>query len=132
MQARTRVVDHARGQSQSVVWAVTAPAAAQEIRLGFTPPLTGASAAQGSYQSKAIKLALKQINEAGGINGKKVDSARSSTTNPPIRVRSPRCKKPSSRKRSSHLSARSRARRSWRRPTRSRTTAFPPSSAARM
>ena len=49
------------------------PAQAQEIRLGFTPPLTGASAAQGSYQSKAIKLALKQINEAGGMNGKKID-----------------------------------------------------------
>ncbi|HTU02570.1 MAG TPA: ABC transporter substrate-binding protein [Candidatus Sulfotelmatobacter sp.] len=49
------------------------PVGAQEIRLGFTPPITGASAAQGSYQSKAIKLALKQINEAGGVNGKKVD-----------------------------------------------------------
>jgi branched-chain amino acid transport system substrate-binding protein len=49
------------------------PAQAQEIRLGFTPPLTGASAAQGSYQSKAIKLAVKQINEAGGVNGKKID-----------------------------------------------------------
>ena len=49
------------------------PAGAQEIRLGFTPPLTGASAAQGSYQSKAIKLALKQINEGGGVNGKKID-----------------------------------------------------------
>ena len=48
-------------------------AGAQEIRLGFTPPLTGASAAQGSYQSKAIKLALKQVNEAGGVNGKKID-----------------------------------------------------------
>ncbi len=50
-----------------------APTSAQEIRLGFTPPLTGASAAQGSYQSKAIKLALKQINEAGGVHGKKID-----------------------------------------------------------
>jgi branched-chain amino acid transport system substrate-binding protein len=50
-----------------------APVAAQEIRLGFTPPLTGASAAQGSYQSKAIKLALKQINDAGGVNGRKID-----------------------------------------------------------
>jgi len=46
---------------------------AEELRLGFTPPVTGASAAQGSYQSKAIKLALKQINEAGGVNGKKID-----------------------------------------------------------
>ncbi len=48
-------------------------AAASDILLGFTPPLTGASAAQGSYQSKAIKLALKQVNEAGGVNGRKVD-----------------------------------------------------------
>jgi branched-chain amino acid transport system substrate-binding protein len=53
--------------------ASTMLASAQEIRLGFTPPITGASAAQGSYQSKAIKLALKQLNEAGGINGKKID-----------------------------------------------------------
>ena len=48
-------------------------AAGGDILLGFTPPLTGASAAQGSYQSKAIKLALKQINETGGVNGRKVD-----------------------------------------------------------
>lgn len=48
-------------------------AGAQDIKLGFTPPLTGGSAAQGSNQSKAIKLALKQINEAGGVNGKKID-----------------------------------------------------------
>jgi branched-chain amino acid transport system substrate-binding protein len=48
-------------------------AAAGEILLGFTPPITGASAAQGAYQSKAIKLAVKQINESGGINGKKVN-----------------------------------------------------------
>jgi branched-chain amino acid transport system substrate-binding protein len=48
-------------------------AAAEDIRLGFTPPITGASAAEGSFQIKAIKLALKQINEAGGVNGRKID-----------------------------------------------------------
>jgi branched-chain amino acid transport system substrate-binding protein len=47
--------------------------AAEEIRIGFTPPITGASAAEGSFQIKAIKLALKQINAAGGVNGKKID-----------------------------------------------------------
>ncbi len=46
---------------------------AQEIRIGFTPPVTGASAAEGSFQIKALKLALKEINAAGGINGKKID-----------------------------------------------------------
>jgi branched-chain amino acid transport system substrate-binding protein len=49
------------------------PAGAQDIRLGFTPPITGASAAEGALQIKAIKLALKQINAAGGVNGKKID-----------------------------------------------------------
>ncbi|HSB78024.1 MAG TPA: ABC transporter substrate-binding protein [Candidatus Methylomirabilis sp.] len=47
--------------------------AAQEIRLGFTPPVTGASAAEGALQIKAIKLALKQINAAGGVNGKQIN-----------------------------------------------------------
>jgi len=46
---------------------------AADIRLGFTPPVTGASAAEGALQLKAIKLALKQINAAGGVNGKKID-----------------------------------------------------------
>ena len=47
--------------------------AAEEIRIGFTPPVTGASAAEGAFQIKAIKLALKEINAAGGVNGKKID-----------------------------------------------------------
>jgi len=47
--------------------------AADEIRIGFTPPVTGTHAASGSLQVKAIKLALKEINAAGGVNGKKID-----------------------------------------------------------
>jgi branched-chain amino acid transport system substrate-binding protein len=47
--------------------------AAEEIRIGFTPPITGIHAASGSLQVKAIKLALKEINAAGGVNGKKID-----------------------------------------------------------
>ncbi len=47
--------------------------AAENIRIGFTPPVTGASASEGAFQLKAIKLALKEINAAGGVNGRKVD-----------------------------------------------------------
>ena len=47
--------------------------AADEIKIGFTPPLTGDSAAEGALQIKAIKLAVKEINAAGGINGKKIN-----------------------------------------------------------
>ncbi|HEX2923780.1 MAG TPA: ABC transporter substrate-binding protein [Chloroflexota bacterium] len=58
--------------------ATPAPAAAPaasggEIIVGFIPPVTGASAAEGALQIKAIKLALKQVNEAGGVNGKKIN-----------------------------------------------------------
>ena len=63
----------------SLVWAMAMAVAgigivsAADIRIGFTPPVTGASAAEGALQLKAIKLAHKQINAAGGVNGKKVD-----------------------------------------------------------
>ncbi len=57
----------------SLLMSAPAMAASGEIRIGFTPPVTGASAAEGALQIKAIKLALKQINEAGGVNGTKID-----------------------------------------------------------
>ena len=41
--------------------------------MGFTPPITGPSAAEGALQLKAIKIALKEINAAGGINGRPID-----------------------------------------------------------
>jgi branched-chain amino acid transport system substrate-binding protein len=47
--------------------------AADTIKIGFIPPITGAAAAEGALQLKAIKLALKQINETGGVNGKKIE-----------------------------------------------------------
>ncbi len=50
------------------------PAASSgQINIGFTPPVTGASAAEGALQIKAIKLAVKQINDAGGVLGKKIN-----------------------------------------------------------
>ncbi len=52
---------------------MAAAATGGEIRIGFTPPITGASAAEGSFQIKAIKLALKEINAAGGVNGRQIN-----------------------------------------------------------
>jgi branched-chain amino acid transport system substrate-binding protein len=57
----------------AAIFGLAIAAAADEIRIGFTPPITGLHAAGGSLQVKAIKLALKEINAAGGINGKKID-----------------------------------------------------------
>jgi branched-chain amino acid transport system substrate-binding protein len=47
--------------------------AAEPIKIGFTPPITGASSDEGAQQLKAIKLAVKQINAAGGVNGRPID-----------------------------------------------------------
>jgi branched-chain amino acid transport system substrate-binding protein len=49
--------------------------AADEIRIAFTagPPVQGMQMTYVEDQIKAIKLAVKQINEAGGVNGKTVN-----------------------------------------------------------
>ncbi len=49
-----------------------AVSSADEIRIGYTVQITGASASEGALGLKAIKLALKQINDAGGVDGRKV------------------------------------------------------------
>jgi branched-chain amino acid transport system substrate-binding protein len=56
-----------------IILAGAGVAIADDIRIGFTPPVTGASAAEGAWQMRAIKLALKQINAAGGVNGKLIN-----------------------------------------------------------
>ena len=50
------------------------PALAQEaIRIGFFAPLTGPVAADGASAKQSVELALKEVNAAGGIMGKKVE-----------------------------------------------------------
>jgi branched-chain amino acid transport system substrate-binding protein len=49
------------------------PVLGDEIQIGFIAPVTGAWADFGAVINKATKLALKQINEGGGINGKKIN-----------------------------------------------------------
>lgn len=43
------------------------------IRIGFFAPITGPAAADGMSAKNAVELALKEVNEAGGIRGKKVE-----------------------------------------------------------
>ena len=46
--------------------------AVDEIRIGYSPSLTGGRSGQGALELKAIQLGLKQINAAGGVNGKAI------------------------------------------------------------
>jgi branched-chain amino acid transport system substrate-binding protein len=48
------------------------PASAQEILVGHYGSLTGSEATFGQSTSNGIKLAINDVNAAGGINGKKV------------------------------------------------------------
>jgi branched-chain amino acid transport system substrate-binding protein len=45
----------------------------QEIPIGFFAPITGPAAADGASAKNAVELGLKEVNDAGGIKGKKVN-----------------------------------------------------------
>jgi branched-chain amino acid transport system substrate-binding protein len=47
-------------------WGIVA-AAGDEIKVGVVMPITGREAKPGQYQKEGIELAIKQINDAGGI-----------------------------------------------------------------
>ena len=46
---------------------------ADSVKIGFNVPLTGFAAADGKSALNGAKLAVKQANQAGGINGKMID-----------------------------------------------------------
>lgn len=46
---------------------------AQTIRIGFQAPLTGPAASDGKTALQGAELAVQQINDAGGINGRKIE-----------------------------------------------------------
>ena len=43
------------------------------IKIGFFAPITGPAAADGASAKHAVDLAVKEVNDAGGIRGKKVE-----------------------------------------------------------
>ncbi len=50
----------------------TSTAAQDTIKIGVTQPLTGAFAASGNYVTQGAKIAEEQINQAGGVLGRKI------------------------------------------------------------
>ncbi len=47
--------------------------AADQIKVGIVLPLTGKLAKFGEIENKSFLMALKEINAAGGVNGKKIE-----------------------------------------------------------
>jgi branched-chain amino acid transport system substrate-binding protein len=60
--------------------------AADTIKIGMTIPMTGPGAAPGELQDQGAKLAINQVNAAGGVNGRKLELLEEDdqTTNPGI------------------------------------------------
>ena len=44
----------------------------QDIPIGFFAPITGPAAADGASAKNAVELGVKEVNDAGGIKGRKV------------------------------------------------------------
>ena len=53
--------------------ALAGPAGAQSITIGVSTPATGAAAAASEWEMWGVRLALDEINEAGGLLGRKVE-----------------------------------------------------------
>jgi branched-chain amino acid transport system substrate-binding protein len=56
------------------------------IKIGHLVPLTGFLSPMGDYASKAGKLAIEEINAAGGVLGRKLETIVDDETNPGVGV----------------------------------------------
>lgn len=62
------------GISAGFLFFMAVSAGAQDtIKIGFFAPITGPAAADGASAKNAVELGLKEVNDAGGIKGKKVE-----------------------------------------------------------
>ncbi len=68
-----RKLAEALGTAAFLAVTVFSSAYAQEtVKIGVTQPLTGAFAASGNYVAQGTKIAQDEINQAGGVLGKKI------------------------------------------------------------
>jgi branched-chain amino acid transport system substrate-binding protein len=61
-------------------------AANEPIRIGYLPALTGPSSATGIGINRGIQLAVKEINDAGGINGRRIELITRDTQSDPTKA----------------------------------------------
>src|SRR5207245_7747957 len=52
------------------------------IRVGHRTPLTGFLGARGTYATLGMKLAVEEINQAGGVMGRQLDVMSEDSVNP--------------------------------------------------
>src|SRR5215467_6290385 len=67
-------------------FAVLPARAADPIKIGMVAPLTGPAAESGRFQTQGAKLAVEEINKAGGVLGRPLELTieDDQTTNPGV------------------------------------------------
>jgi branched-chain amino acid transport system substrate-binding protein len=61
-------------------------AASEPIRVGYLPALTGPSSSTGIGINRGIQLAVKEINDAGGVNGRQIELITRDTQSDPTKA----------------------------------------------
>ena len=61
-------------------------AANEPIPIGYLPALTGPSSATGIGINRGLQLAVQEINDAGGINGRKLELITRDTQSDPTKA----------------------------------------------
>ena len=61
-------------------------AASDPIRIGFLPALTGPSSSTGIAMNRGTQLAVNEINNAGGVNGRKIELIVRDTQSDPTKA----------------------------------------------
>jgi branched-chain amino acid transport system substrate-binding protein len=61
-------------------------AASEPIRIGFLPALTGPSSSTGIAINRGTRLAVKEINAAGGVNGRHIELITRDTQSEPTKA----------------------------------------------
>jgi len=70
---------------------VRASAQGEPLKLGILTPLTGAGGADGPRMLKAMQLVIEEVNKAGGVLGRKIETVvEDDQTNPEAAVRAAR------------------------------------------
>jgi branched-chain amino acid transport system substrate-binding protein len=67
-------------------FAKPAIAASEPIRVGYLPALTGPSSSTGVGINRGIQLAVKEINDAGGISGRPIELITRDTQSDPTKA----------------------------------------------